>query len=135
MDREDVVITGIDVDVDRRSRTVPGTEVEMGQQCGSGLTARFYEIDLDAGKPAVRLIGDDRKLVGFPYKVSAGDPEMFILEGRTTGYARWTARMHWVSGGKRGETVIDNKGRPFTSFWRDADYWYDVQGRRLYHAQ
>ncbi|MGW0578004.1 hypothetical protein ACWD25_19000 [Streptomyces sp. NPDC002920] len=140
-DQKAVVLTGLDITVERHERRLPGTLVSIGEQCGSGMATRVYSVDLDARKPKPRLMVDDPDAespedlpLGFPYKVAAGDPEQFLLLGNTTGYATWTAHLTWVSGGKSGETVISNEGKPFASFTNttaQTEYWYDVEGQRL----
>ncbi|PWI13219.1 hypothetical protein DI272_03055 [Streptomyces sp. Act143] len=143
-DEKAIVLTGLDIVMKRHHRTLPGNLVSMGTQCGSGMSARTYDVDLDAAKPRARLLCDncDTDVVqpnnpGFPYKVSSGDPEQFIISTRTRGYAAWTARLHWISGGERGVTEIDYKGKSFASlsYTAEANYYYDLDDRKLYQAQ
>ncbi|MCD9146015.1 hypothetical protein [Streptomyces albireticuli] len=131
---KDVVLTGLDVVVKSRNRQVPGKLMGIGVGCGDVLTPRQYKVSFDDLKPSFKLLRNfpdgtpNPKAVDFPYKVSPGDPEYFVLLGSAKGFAEWTAKLRWISDGEQGETEINDKGRPFMSFPSDSvtdDFYYN----------
>lgn len=51
---------------------------------------------------------------GFPYTVTASDPERFIFRPQVTGHeVTWNMRLEWLCAGRLGTTIIDNDGQPF----------------------
>ncbi|MCC3766889.1 hypothetical protein [Streptomyces sp. UNOC14_S4] len=129
-----IVLTGLELDLKHRSRDVPGKRMAMGTGCGADIPPRRYAAALDDPAPAFKLeqqLPDgtlDPKAVGFPYKVSAGDPEYLHLESWCDDYVEWTAKLRWVSDGVQGTTEINDKGKPFRTFSGDseaADFRYD----------
>ncbi|MEU1313346.1 hypothetical protein ABZ419_31245 [Streptomyces cinnamoneus] len=131
---KDIILTGLDVVVKNRSQQVPGKLMGIGVGCGDILTPRQYKVSFDDLKPSFKLVKNlpngspNPKAVDFPYKVSPGDPEYFVLLGSSKGFAEWTAKLRWISDGEQGETAIDAKGGSFMSFpssSEDEDFHYN----------
>ncbi|MET7436853.1 LacI family DNA-binding transcriptional regulator [Streptomyces sp. NPDC005568] len=102
------------------------------QGCGSDLTLRRFTADLDADRPIVRSKnGADAGRVipaaHFPYRVSAADPEVLLVDATTqTSDARWYLELDWSCQGRTGTVRIDDHGRPFrtTGIKKMAHFWY-----------
>ncbi|WP_406436988.1 hypothetical protein OHB14_60580 [Streptomyces sp. NBC_01613] len=134
-----VILTGLDVQVTKRE---PFNEdvISVGTGCGGGVEERYYSVDLDEPTPHFKLSETDEngqpiaKSVDFPYKVSANDPEVFILSGGALrGAIHWKAVLRWVADGKEGSSEISNGGKPFLSYPVDApNYWFDTNGDELH---
>lgn len=111
------------------------------------MQGRYMEVDLS--QQPVRILGSykdpaappgapawDLTPVVFPYVVSDTDTEVFMI----TAYANqcdceWYAELYWSSGGKSGEAIIDDRGRPFRTAppGRVQDtYSYDPKSMRWY---
>jgi hypothetical protein len=59
---------------------------------------------------------------GFPYAVTASDPERFIFRPQVTGHeVGWRMRIEWLCAGRHGTTVVDNDGQPFWLYPRGQD--------------
>lgn len=138
-----VVLDALHVRVVGRDTPDGGTAYNMGQGCGSELTPRRFTVNLDADRPIVHpKDGEDgadggRVLpaVRFPYRVSADDPEVLLVDATTQTYdARWYLELDWSSQGRTGTIRIDDHGRPFhtASIKGMPHYWYgtdDTGGR------
>jgi len=115
-----VVLESMEANVSQLSKL--GNFMDVGSDCGGGFPNRFFSVDLDAPRPAFYLSTKDDNgkevsgAIDFPFQVSSIEPERFILVGNTKSVAKWTATLHWVADGKRGETKIDDNGKPFVSF-------------------
>jgi hypothetical protein len=84
-----------------------------------------FSADLRDDEPHVRAQGssyfgpDGRVLAvlphgGFPYTVTASDPEQFVVSPSVTGQeVDWELHLEWLHAGRRGTTVVDDGGRPF----------------------
>ena len=81
---------------------------------GGELNQRLFKVDL--GKPPKVTAepgynpatgGVVEEPVTFPFKVSTSDPEVFYLELEEQAcFCAWRLALDWVSGGRRGTTVI-----------------------------
>lgn len=95
-------------------------------------------MDLDASRPVARPkagnhAGETIPAVSFPYRISATDPEVLLVAGRTVRCdCDWYLELRWSSGGRSGAVRIDDGGRPFrTSALGDGPvYEYDYGARR-----
>ncbi|MFJ8945095.1 helix-turn-helix domain-containing protein [Streptomyces sp. NPDC102395] len=127
-----VVLHALRVRVVSRGTPVTGNAYSMSQGCGSDITPRRFTVNLDADRPLARPEdGADRGVtvpaVRFPYRVSAEDPEVLLVDGTTQAYdARWYLELDWSSQGRTGTIRIDDHGRPFhtTSIKGMPHYWY-----------
>lgn len=137
-DEKAVVLTGIDIETNGATTRDVGTLMAVGAGCGAGMTKRSYRADLDTSNPRFETFDidgvEDRESTDFPYRISASEPEVLTLVGASQGIARWTARLHWVSGGKKGITEINNAGKPFLSFpesGASVTYMFDTDRNQL----
>ncbi|MFE0427626.1 transcriptional regulator, partial [Streptomyces sp. NPDC058953] len=109
-----------------------------GPPCGGALAPRSFAVDLDATRPSARPMpgydsGAEIPAVSFPYRVSARDPEVLLVVGRTVNCdCDWYLELGWSSGDRSGTVRIDDAGLPFrTSGVRDGPaYLYDDGTRR-----
>ena len=114
-----VVLQGLRIEVTRRESPVVG--FVMGAQCGGPLDSRFFSADLDQAPVVLRsetsVAGrnlEKEKAIDFPYTVSRSSVEQFYLKLTARNCnCDWRGFLEWTSGGKEGEVVIDNGGRPF----------------------
>jgi hypothetical protein len=89
-------------------------------------------VNLDVDRPIARpKDGADSEhtipAVHFPYRVSAEDPEVLLVDATTQTYdARWYLELDWSSQGRTGTIRIDDHGRPFrtSSIKGMPRYWY-----------
>ncbi|MFG3658506.1 helix-turn-helix domain-containing protein [Streptomyces sp. NPDC047706] len=133
-----VVLEALRVRVVGRSDPAPGTAYAMDQGCGGALTPRHFAVNLDAGRPLARPMpgndaGDPLPAVGMPYRVSAEDPEVLLVNARTGKCdCSWYLELDWSSRGRTGTVRIDDGGRPFrTTAVEDLPrYAYDTSARR-----
>ena len=68
-----------------------------------------------------------------PYRVSAEDPEVLLIDARTRNCAcSWYLELDWSSQGRTGTVRIDDHGRPFRTTGIDGlpRYEYDTSARR-----
>ncbi|MEU5594561.1 helix-turn-helix transcriptional regulator [Streptomyces sp. NPDC020298] len=130
-----VVLEALRVRIVSRGNPAPGTAYSMAQGCGGDLTPRSFTVNLDADRPIARpKDGADAAdtehtipAVHFPYRVSAEDPEVLLVDATTQTYdARWYLELDWSSQGRTGTIRIDDHGRPFhtTSTKGMPRYWY-----------
>ncbi|MFJ8021993.1 helix-turn-helix domain-containing protein [Streptomyces sp. NPDC096311] len=135
-----VVLKALHVRIVSRGSPAPGSAYAMGGGCGGDLTPRRFTVNLDADRPMTRpKDGVDTEhtipAVHFPYRVSAEDPEVLLVDATTQDYdARWYLELDWSSQGRTGTIRIDDHGRPFhtTSIKAMPHYWYgtnDAGGR------
>jgi hypothetical protein len=113
-----VVLTGLTAEI--VERLPPPRGVHVVPFGGGGLPTRRFEVNLDESPPTVRSLAAAPELesapppIDFPYRVSATDPEVFLMIGSTLACdCAWRANLEWVYQGKKGMTVIDDAGRPF----------------------
>ncbi|MGC2999766.1 helix-turn-helix domain-containing protein [Streptomyces sp. G35A] len=127
-----VVLEALRVRVVGRGTPAAGSAYAMDQGCGGDLTPRRFTVNLDADRPIARPTDGtdiDRTIPAahFPYRVSAEDPEVLLVDATTQTYdARWYLELDWSSQGRTGTTRIDDHGRPFhtTGIKGAPHYWY-----------
>ncbi|MFJ4819035.1 helix-turn-helix domain-containing protein [Streptomyces sp. NPDC088801] len=132
-----VVLEALRVRVVGRSAPVPGNAYAMNQGCGGSITPRTFDVNLDKDRPIARAVaggGVDGPIpaVRMPYRVSARDPEVLLVNARTQGCdCRWYLELDWSSQGRTGTVRIDDAGRPFrTSGIKGLPrYTYDTSAR------
>ncbi|MFK4687575.1 transcriptional regulator [Streptomyces pristinaespiralis] len=135
---EAVVLESLQVRVAARRAPEPRNVYRMDSGCGGSLTPRMFDVDLDMSRPVARSVagndaGEPIPAVSFPYRVSATDPEVLLVTGRTVRCdCEWYLQLRWSSGGRTGTVRIDDDGRPFrTSALADgAVHDYDYGSRR-----
>ncbi|MDX3232413.1 helix-turn-helix domain-containing protein [Streptomyces sp. ME19-01-6] len=114
-----VVLQALHVRVVGRRTPLPWTSFAMENGCGGSLTPRAFSVNLDAARPlAVPTDGNDAgepiPAVRFPYRVSDTDPEVLLVNARTSGCAcSWYLELDWTSGDREGTIRIDDHGAPF----------------------
>ncbi|MFJ9541008.1 helix-turn-helix domain-containing protein [Streptomyces sp. NPDC101225] len=131
-----VVLEALRVRVVSRGTPAAGSAYAMDQGCGGELTPRSFTVNLDADRPVARpKDGADSRhtlpAVHFPYRVSAEDPEVLLVDATTQTYdARWYLELDWSCQGSSGTLRIDDHGRPFrTSGIKGMPrYWYGTNG-------
>ncbi|MFE1438117.1 helix-turn-helix domain-containing protein [Streptomyces sp. NPDC058739] len=131
-----VVLEALRVRVVSRGTPAPGNAYAMGQGCGGDLMPREFSVDLDVDRPIARArSGGDTAtslpVVRFPYRVSAEDPEAFLVTAVTEAYdCAWYLELDWSSQGRSGTARIDDHGRPFrTSGIKGLPhYWFGTGG-------
>ncbi|MGV9943505.1 helix-turn-helix domain-containing protein [Streptomyces sp. NPDC003401] len=137
-----VVLEALHVRIAGRGDPAAGSAYAMGQGCGSDLTPRRFTVDLDADRPVARPkdgadTGRTVPAVRFPYRVSAQDPEVLLVDATTQDHdARWYLELDWSSQGRTGTIRVDDHGRPFrtTGIGGMPHYWYgtDETGGRAW---
>jgi hypothetical protein len=133
-----VVLKALRVRVVGRSAPAPGNAFAMNQGCGGSITPRSFDVNLDKDRPIARAVagsdaGTPIPAVRMPYRVSARDPEVLLVNARTQGCdCRWYLELDWSSQGRTGTVRIDDAGRPFrTSGIKGLPhYTYDTSARR-----
>ncbi|MFF4842458.1 transcriptional regulator [Streptomyces collinus] len=132
-----VVLTALRVRVVSRGTPVAGTAYAMEQGCGGDLTPREFSVNLDVDRPIAHPrpgndAGKALPAVRFPYRVSAGDPEVLLVTATTDVYdCAWYLELDWSSQGRSGTVRVDDHGRPFrTSGIKGLPrYWYGTNGQ------
>jgi hypothetical protein len=127
-----VVLEALRVRVVSRGTPAAGNAYAMDQGCGGELTPRRFTVNLDADRPVARpKDGADSAhrlpAVHFPYRVSAEDPEVLLVDATTLAHdTRWYLELDWSSQGRTGTVRIDDHGRPFrtTGIGHMPRYWY-----------
>ncbi|MFG2576932.1 helix-turn-helix domain-containing protein [Streptomyces sp. NPDC048481] len=137
-----VVLEALHVRIVSRDSPSTGIAYSMGQGCGGDLTPRNFTVNLDADRPITRPRdgsdkGESIPAVHFPYRVSAEDPEVLLVDATTQTYdARWYLELDWSSQGRTGTIRIDDHGRPFrtSSIKGLPHYWFgtDDAGARAW---
>ncbi|MET8501277.1 helix-turn-helix domain-containing protein [Streptomyces microflavus] len=118
-DERAVVLEALRIRVVERREPAEGRVHRMSSGCGGALTPRMFDVDLDVERPVARSVpgndtGEPIPAVSFPYRVSASDPEVFLVTGRAARCdCDWVAELRWNSGGRSGTVRIDDDGRPF----------------------
>ncbi|KAK1183211.1 helix-turn-helix transcriptional regulator [Streptomyces sp. NBS 14/10] len=114
-----VVLQALHVRVVGRRTSLPWSSFTMDNGCGGSLTPRAFSVNLDAARPlAVPTDGNDAgeqiPAVRFPYRVSDTDPEVLLVNARTSGCdCSWYLELDWTSGDREGTIRIDDHGAPF----------------------
>ncbi|WP_253209640.1 transcriptional regulator [Streptomyces niphimycinicus] len=128
-----VVLQALHVRVVGRRTPLAWSSFAMDNGCGGSLTPRAFSVNLDAARPLARPTeGNDAgkpiPAVRFPYRVSASDPEVLLVNARTAGCdCSWYLELDWASGGRSGTLRIDDQGSPFrtSSVKGRPQYAYD----------
>lgn len=111
-----VVLESLNVRVAGSSAPLAWNNYKMGYLgvgCGGRVPQHSFDLNLDASVP--RPSPQDKR-DGFPYKVSASDPEAFFINATAnTRYVRWYLELDWSSGGRHGTVRIDDAGKPFAT--------------------
>ncbi|MFG2349822.1 helix-turn-helix domain-containing protein [Streptomyces phaeochromogenes] len=131
-----VVLEALRVRVVGRSTELKGAGYSMDEGCGGAITPRSFAVDLDKDRPIARAVagGDvDGPIpaMRMPYRVSAEDPEVLLVNARTDSCdCRWYLELDWSSQGRTGTIRIDDHGQPFrTSGVKGLPrYWYGSVG-------
>lgn len=114
-----VVLQALHVRVVGRRAPLSWSSFAMDNGCGGSLTPRAFSVNLDAARPlAVPTDGNDAgepiPAVRFPYRVSDTDPEVLLVNARTSGCdCSWYLELDWTSGDREGTIRIDDHGAPF----------------------
>ncbi|MFD7244747.1 helix-turn-helix domain-containing protein [Streptomyces massasporeus] len=114
-----VVLEALRVRVVGRTAPAQGNAYAMDRGCGGSITPRSFDVNLDKDRPIARAVagsdaGTPIPAVRMPYRVSARDPEVLLVNARTQGCdCRWYLELDWSSQGRTGTVRIDDKGRPF----------------------
>ncbi len=138
-----VVLEALRIRVVARRGPAEGRVHRMSSGCGGALTPRMFDVDLDAERPVARSVpgndtGEPIAPVSFPYRVSASDPEVFLVTGRTARCdCDWVAELRWSGGGRSGTVRIDDGGRPFRTSGAPGRpvHDYDYGARRWVAAE
>ncbi|MFI2643416.1 helix-turn-helix domain-containing protein [Streptomyces sp. NPDC018610] len=123
-----VVLQALHVRVVRSDAPLTWNKYAMGVGCGGGVDTKSFDVQLDLTNPLVQPIGGQRN---FPYKVSESDPEVFYVDGHTSGHdVSWYLELDWSSGDRHGTVRVDDHGKPFrTSGSHKAYYAYPLGGK------
>ncbi|MFI7408468.1 helix-turn-helix domain-containing protein [Streptomyces sp. NPDC049627] len=106
-----VVLEDLHVRVVEKSAPLAWNDFQMGVGCGGDVETSAYEVDLDAGRPALSPKGGQRE---FKYKVSESDPEAFYIFADARAHnVSWYLELDWSSGDRHGTVRVDNNGQPF----------------------
>ncbi|MFF5308887.1 helix-turn-helix domain-containing protein [Streptomyces massasporeus] len=132
-----VVLEALRVRVVGRTAPAQGKAYAMNRGCGGSVTPRSFDVNLDKDRPIARAVagsdtGTPIPAVSMPYRVSARDPEVLLINARTQGCdCRWYLELDWSSQGRTGTVRIDDAGRPFrTSGIKGLSrYVYDLSAR------
>ncbi|MEU9880434.1 helix-turn-helix domain-containing protein [Streptomyces phaeochromogenes] len=114
-----VVLEALRVRVVGRSTQLRGAGYSMDEGCGGAITPRSFAVDLDKDRPIARAVagGDvDGPIpaMRMPYRVSAEDPEVLLVNAQTNSCdCRWYLELDWSSQGRTGTIRIDDHGKPF----------------------
>ncbi|MFE2673533.1 hypothetical protein [Streptomyces hygroscopicus] len=128
-----VVLRALHVRVVGRRTPLAWSSFAMENGCGGSLTPRAFSVNLDASRPLARPTdgndgGKPIPAVRFPYRVAASDPEVLLVNARTSGCdCSWYLELDWTSGGRSGTLRIDDHGSPFrtSSVKGRPEYGYD----------
>ncbi|MFE7446893.1 helix-turn-helix domain-containing protein [Streptomyces chartreusis] len=132
-----VVLDALRVRVVGRSAPMAGTNYAMDNGCGGALTPRYFDVDLDKDRPVARPAdGNDSGVtipaMRLPYRVSAEDPEVLLIDARTVACdCSWYLELDWSSQGRTGTVRVDDHGRPFRTTGNKGlkNYAYDTSAR------
>ncbi|MFI6093719.1 helix-turn-helix domain-containing protein [Streptomyces sp. NPDC051218] len=131
--KDTVVLESLNVRVAGTSAPLAWNNYKMGYLgvgCGGSVPQHSFDVNLDASVPRPAPQAGES---GFPYKVSASDPEAFYINATAnTRYVRWYLELEWSSGGRHGTVRIDDTGKPFaTSGDRSRPvYGYSLDGKK-----
>ncbi|MEU6480791.1 helix-turn-helix domain-containing protein [Streptomyces sp. NPDC047017] len=116
-----VVLRGLHVRVVSSGANLTWNKYAMGDGCGGGVDTKSFDVSLDLGNPLAQPVGGQRN---FPYKVSESDPEVFYVNGHTSGHdVRWYLELDWSSGDRHGTVRVDDHGKPFRTSGSGPAYY------------
>ncbi|MFJ5995279.1 helix-turn-helix domain-containing protein [Streptomyces sp. NPDC092370] len=132
-----VVLEALRVRVVGRTTPAQGNAYAMDRGCGGSITPRSFDVNLDKDRPIARAVagsdaGTPIPAVRMPYRVSARDPEVLLVNARTQACdCRWYLELDWSSQGRTGTVRIDDDGRPFRTSGIEGlpRYVYDTSAR------
>ncbi|MFD3576466.1 helix-turn-helix domain-containing protein [Streptomyces sp. NPDC058644] len=114
--KDTVVLESLNVRVASTSAPLAWNNYKMGYLgvgCGGNVPRHSFDVNLDASVPRPTPQEGES---GFPYTVSASDPEAFFVNATAnTRYVKWYLELEWSSGGRRGTVRIDDTGKPFAT--------------------
>ncbi|MGW5865721.1 helix-turn-helix domain-containing protein [Streptomyces sp. NPDC055239] len=114
--KDTVVLESLHVRVAGTSAPLAWNNYKMGYLgvgCGGKVPQHSFGVNLDASVPRPTPLEGDS---GFPYTVSASDPEAFYINATAnTRYVRWYLELEWSSGSRHGTVRIDDTGKPFAT--------------------
>ena len=126
---DSIVITDLDIDVQRESFQGTGTNVELCGPGGGGVPIHYIGVDLDVDPPSVTMYGTERPEEDpdpqpegrYSIALRKGDAEeLFITAGSYSADQQdfdmvyeWTASLVILVGGREQLFQIDNDGSPF----------------------
>ncbi|NGO73874.1 hypothetical protein G5C65_37280 [Streptomyces sp. SB3404] len=110
-----IVVNGIDIEVLDSSPPPQQGTIVMPDGCGSVMTPRSFDVNLDAERPSAKPSAKGsqaaKKPANFPLKVSAGDPEQLVLLLSAYKHdVRFAVTVKWISEGETGSVTLDNGG-------------------------
>ncbi|WP_330260905.1 hypothetical protein OG586_35185 [Streptomyces murinus] len=111
-----IVVTGMSVNVTSSEAVPTRGSIIKTTGCGGGVDERLYEVTPPAVASSVqpRIEGTGANGVGFPYKVTSGDPEQLTVRLNPVDRDIWfTVTVTWVSGGEIHTSNLDNNGRGY----------------------
>ncbi|EFF92389.1 DNA-binding protein [Streptomyces sp. e14] len=121
-----VVLKGLHVRIVSSGPRLTWNKYAMGDGCGGGVDTKSFDVSLDLGNPLAQPIAGQRD---FPYKVSESDPEVFYVNGHTSGHdVRWYLELDWSSGDRHGTLRIDDHGKPFRTSGSGPAYYASPLG-------
>jgi plasmid maintenance system antidote protein VapI len=105
--------------------------------CGGGLDPASFAVDLDTTAPRARAVrgsvdnGEKTATVDFPFRISATDPQVLDVDGRTLDHdVRWYLDLVWTCGARQGTLRIDDHGTPFRTTGMKNDPTYGWSSTR-----
>ncbi|MFG2649721.1 helix-turn-helix domain-containing protein [Streptomyces sp. NPDC048436] len=114
--KDTVVLESLNVRVAQAAAPLAWTNYKMGYLgvgCGGNVPQHSFAVNLDASVPRPAPMDGGS---GFPYTVSASDPEAFFVNATAnTRYVRWYLELEWSSGARHGTVRIDDTGKPFAT--------------------
>ncbi|WP_459751849.1 helix-turn-helix domain-containing protein [Streptomyces sennicomposti] len=125
-DARTVVLKALHVRIVSSGPRLTWNKYAMGDGCGGGADTKSFDVSLDLGNPLAQPIAGQRN---FPYKVSESDPEVFYVNGHTSGHdVRWYLELDWSSGDRHGTLRIDDHGKPFRTSGSGPAYYASPLG-------
>ncbi|GAA3035278.1 hypothetical protein [Actinokineospora globicatena] len=101
------------------SRKPAATGVRLETPCEADVIPRSFGVDLTRDNSVAFGIpgadgGEKVPAPRFPFQVNESEVEQFVIKPNvSTDEVEWRLRITWTSGTRRGETVVDDNGRPF----------------------
>jgi hypothetical protein len=89
--------------------TPPSSHTPFGKECVA-MAIRELQVFLDDDPPTLIVESGP----GFPFTVTASDPEFFFLEVFSSfSEVEWRLEIFWTHAGRQGRTTVDQNGHPF----------------------